>query len=64
MKIMIEKIKREKKVKKIMFKKVENNSKVFVLVIGKRRKFVLLLWIVLCFSLGFVIYKNFIVIDC
>ncbi|AEA93490.1 conjugal transfer protein [Enterococcus faecalis OG1RF] len=63
MKITIEKTKREKKVKKTTLKKAENNSKVPVLVIGKRRKSVLLLWIVLCLSLGFAIYKNFTAID-
>ncbi|WP_368552953.1 conjugal transfer protein [Enterococcus faecalis] len=63
MKITIEKTKREKKVKKNKLKKTENNSKVPVLVIGKRRKSVLFLWTVLCLSLGFAIYKNFTAID-
>ncbi|EGO9471357.1 MAG: conjugal transfer protein [Clostridium perfringens] len=63
MKITIEKTKREKKVKNNTLKKNKNNRKVPVLVIGKRRKSVLLLWIVLCLSLGFAIYKNFTAID-
>ncbi|MDV2932519.1 MULTISPECIES: conjugal transfer protein [Enterococcus] len=63
MKITIEKTKREKKVKKNTLKKTKNSRKVPVLVIGKRRKSVLFLWIVLCLSLGFAIYKNFTAID-